>query len=127
MQDFRNLRVWQTARRLTRIVYEVTADLPQAEEFGIRSQLRRASVSVCSNIAEGCGRSGDRELRHFLTVAMGSACELECVLIVATDLSFIGGDALDRALPVLVETKKMLTSLINRLTPTARDTATSRR
>jgi four helix bundle protein len=120
MQDFRNLRVWQTARRLTRIVYEVTADVPQAEEFGIRSQLRRASVSVCSNIAEECGRSGDRELRHFLTVAMGSACELECVLIVATELSLIAGDALDRALPVLVETKKMLTSLINRLTPMAR-------
>ena len=112
MQDFRNLRVWQTARRLTRIVYEVTADFPQAEEFGIRSQLRRASVSVCSNIAEGCG--------YFLTVAMGSACESGCVLIVVTDLSFIAGDSLDRALPVLVETKKMLTSLINRLTPRAR-------
>jgi 23S rRNA-intervening sequence protein len=49
MQDFRNLRVWQTARRLTRIVYEVTADLPQAEEFGIRSQLRRARPSASSS------------------------------------------------------------------------------
>jgi four helix bundle protein len=79
MQDFRNLTVWQAARRVTQTVDELTSDFPQNEEFGIKAQMRRASVSICSNIAEGCGRSGNREFRHFLKVAMGSACELECV------------------------------------------------
>jgi four helix bundle protein len=88
---------------------------PQSEEFGIKAQMRRASVSICSNIAEGCGRSGDREFRHFLTVAMGSACELECALIIACDLSLVTRGTLERTLPVLVETKQMLTGLMNRL------------
>jgi hypothetical protein len=70
MQDFRNLSVWQRARRLTKSVYEMTADFPGGEEFGLKSQMRRATVSICSNIAEGCGRRGDREFRRFLDVAM---------------------------------------------------------
>jgi four helix bundle protein len=115
MQDFRKLTMWQAARRLTRTVYELTSDFPQSEEFGIKAQMRRASVSICSNIAEGCGRSGDREFR-FLTVAMGSACELECALIIACDLSFVTRGTLERTLPVLVETERMLTGLMNRLT-----------
>ena len=57
MQDFRNPDVWQRARRLTKTVYEMTADFHETEVFGLRSQMRRASVSVCSNIAEGCGRT----------------------------------------------------------------------
>src|SRR5260221_10895497 len=73
MQDFRNLSVWQRARRVTKSVYEMTADFPGSEEFGLKSQMRRATVSICSNIAEGCGRRGDREFRRFLDVAMGSA------------------------------------------------------
>jgi hypothetical protein len=66
MQDFRNLVVWQKARRLTKFMYQLTADFPSSEEFGLKAQMRRASVSVCSNIAEGCGRRGDREFRRFL-------------------------------------------------------------
>jgi four helix bundle protein len=63
MQDFRNLSVWQRARRLTKSVYEMTADFPGSEEFGLKSQMRRATVSIRSNIAEGCGRRGDRARR----------------------------------------------------------------
>ena len=86
MQDFHNLAVWQGARRLTRTIYELTAHLPTKEQFGLQSQMHRASISVCSNIAEGCGRRGDPEFRRFLAVALGSACELECELILSADL-----------------------------------------
>ena len=83
MQDFRNLDVWQRARNLTKTVYEMTVDFPETEVFGLRRQMRRATVSICSNIAEGCGRRGDREFRRFRDVAMGSACELECETILS--------------------------------------------
>ena len=76
MQDFKNLNVWQSARRLTKAICQLTSKFPEGEEFGLKAQMRRATVSICSNIAEGRGRRGDREFRRFLDVAMGSACEL---------------------------------------------------
>ena len=59
MQDFKNLEVWAKARRLIKAIYEMTAALPVSERFGLSSQMRRASVSICANIAEGCGHRGD--------------------------------------------------------------------
>jgi four helix bundle protein len=105
MQDFRNLSVWQRARRLTKSVYEMTADFPGSEEFGLKSQMRRATVSICSNIAEGCGRRGDREFRRFLDVAMGSACEMECETILSYDLAFITEAAQDAILDTVIQIK----------------------
>jgi four helix bundle protein len=81
MQDFRNLDVWHRARNLNKTIDEMTADFPESRAFGLRCQMRRASVSICSDIAEGCQRPGDRDLRRFLDVATGSACELECETI----------------------------------------------
>ena len=115
MQDFRNLSVWQRARRLTKSVYEMTADFPGSEEFGLKSQMRRATVSICSNIAEGCGRRGDREFRRFLDVAMGSACELECETILSYDLAFITEAAQDAILDTVIQIKRMLGGLLSRL------------
>ncbi len=115
MQDFRNLSVWQRARRLTKSVYEMTADFPGSEEFGLKSQMRRATVSICSNIAEGCGRRGDREFRRFLDVAMGSACELECETILSYDLAFITEAAQDTVLETVIQIKRMLGGLLSRL------------
>lgn len=69
MQDFRNLTVWQMARQLTKSIYRMTVDFPGSEEFGLKSQMRRASVSICTNLAEGCGRRGDREFRRFVDFA----------------------------------------------------------
>ena len=115
MQDFRNLDVWQRARTLTKTVYEMTTDFPETEVFGLRSQTRRASVSICSNIAEGCGRRGDREFRRFLDVAMGSACELECETILSFDLAFITEAVQEEILAVLIEVKRMLSGLMSRL------------
>ena len=115
MQDFKNLTVWQAARRLTRSLCQLTTDFPGSEEFGLKAQMRRASISICSNIAEGCGRRGDREFRRFLDVAMGSACELECELILASDLAFIVEAVMEEALASLIEIKRMLSGLISSL------------
>ena len=117
MQDFRNLSVWQMARRLTKSIYELTTDFPASEEFGLKAQMRRASMSICSNIAEGCGRRGDPEFRRFLGVAMGSACELESETILSSDLVLITDAAQQKILAVLVEIKRMLSGLIKSLAP----------
>ena len=117
MQDFNNLSVWQAARTLTRRVYEITSPFPEEERFGLKAQMRRASISICSNIAEGCGRGGDPEFRRFLTIAMGSACELECELILSGDLMFIKDPQQATALEIVAEVKRMLSGLIKRLMP----------
>ncbi len=118
MQDFKNLSVWQLARRLTKSVYELTVDYPQSEVFGLRGQMRRASVSICSNIAEGRGRRGDKQFRRFLDVAMGSACELECETILSFDLAFLTECVQERLLDAISEIKRMLSGLIGSLTLT---------
>jgi len=77
MRDYRNLIAWQKAHRLTLKVYRLTSDLPDSERFGLTSQLRRAAASIGANIAEGCGRSTRADLRRFLSIASGSASELQ--------------------------------------------------
>src|SRR5437588_6144439 len=116
MQDFRNLNVWQLARRLTKTIYQLTINFPESEEFGLKAQMRRATVSICSNIAEGCGRRGDKQFRRFLDVAMGSACELECETILSFDLAFITESVQERLLEAIIEIKRMLSGLIGSLT-----------
>jgi four helix bundle protein len=96
-------------------VYEMTTDFPGSEEFGPKTQMRRAAVSICSNIAEGCGRRGDREFRRFLDVAMGSACELECETILSVDLAFITQAVHEEILDTLIQIKRMLGGLLSRL------------
>ena len=89
MHDFRNLNLWVKAIELAEYIYLVTAKFPDNEKFGLVSQMRRCSVSISSNIAEGCGRKGDLELIHFLTIASGSTCELQSQTILANKLKFI--------------------------------------
>ncbi len=115
MQDFKCLKVWQEARRLTRSVYELTSEFPQAEEFGLKSQIRRSAISVCSNIAEGSGRRGDREFGRFLDVALGSICELECELILANDLELLSDRDVNAIVAALVVVRRMLSGLRRQL------------
>jgi four helix bundle protein len=115
MQDFRNLTVWQMARQLTKSIYKLTLNVPASEEFGLKSQMRRASVSICTNVAEGCGRRGDSEFRRFVDVAMGSACELECETILSFDLGFITETVHEQVLEKLIQITRMLSSLANKL------------
>ena len=96
--DFRKLDVWQQAHEVTCDVYRATRKFPKEERFGLVDQLRRAGVSVGSNIAEGCGRNNNGDFARSLSIALGSANELLYLLILSTDLDFLADPLLaDRA------------------------------
>lgn len=115
MKDFRELKVWEKAHQLTLDVYKATASFPKDEQYGLTSQIRRASASIPANIAEGCGRSGDAEFARFLQIAMGSASELEYHLLLAHDLKFLNTTDYERLSADTIEVKKMLSSLIQKI------------
>jgi len=89
MQNFRNLKVWAKAHKVTLAAYKATETFPKTEQYGLTAQIRRSAASVCANIAEGCGRGGRIEFARFLQIAFGSASELEYHLILAGDLRFL--------------------------------------
>jgi four helix bundle protein len=115
MQDFRNLQVWQKSHKLTLGVYAESATLPRGLGWSLQSQMVRAATSIPANIAEGCGRAGDRDFRRFLRHSLGSACELEYHLLLARDLGFLAERTYDSLNPQVAEVKRMLTGLIRRL------------
>ena len=115
MKDFRNLEVWAKAHQTVLAVYKGTLAFPKEEMFGLTSQIRRASVSIPSNIAEGCGRGSDNELARFSQIAMGSSSELEYQLLLAKDLKYLNDNTYDDLAGKIVEVKKMLASLIKKL------------
>jgi four helix bundle protein len=100
MSDYRRLEVWKAAHQLTLQLYRATTSFPHHEQFGLTSQLRRAAVSVGANIAEGSSR-GDKEFARFLTIALGSANEVEYLLLVASDLGYIEGAELMSAAAIV--------------------------
>jgi four helix bundle protein len=115
MRDFRKLKVWQNAHRCALEIYRHTQGFPVDERFGLTVQLRRAAVSVASNIAEGCGRDGERDFARFLSIAAGSASEVEYQLLLARDLGYLP-DELHRQLDAQNnQIKRMLNSLIRKL------------
>jgi four helix bundle protein len=89
VHNFRKLDVWQKSRELSLVVYRVTEGFPASERFGLVSQMRRAAVSVMSNIAEGSGRRTSKDMRHFLAIARGSATELESQSTLGLDLGYL--------------------------------------
>jgi four helix bundle protein len=91
MKDFRQLKVWEEAHQLVLAIYAATAGFPSEERFGLTFQIRRASASIPTNIAEGCGRVGDGEFQRFLQIAMGSVSEVDYQLLLARDLGFVNG------------------------------------
>jgi four helix bundle protein len=114
-QDFHDLTVWQRAIDLTVCIYKLTQRFPKEEMNGLVSQLRRASVSVASNIAEGRGRLNPAEFRQFLGIALGSTFEVQTQLIVARRLDFGNEKTIDEAAALGNEVSKMLTSFIQKL------------
>ena len=114
MGDYKKLRVWEAADRLVVAVYKETQGFPVAEHFGLRSQLRRAAVSVPSNIAEGCGRNTLPQLRQYTRFALGSANEVEYQLGLAGRLGFLEVAIADRLVAETGEVKKMLAGLLHR-------------
>jgi four helix bundle protein len=114
-QDYRDLVVWKKAIDLTACVYRLTRTFPKEETYGLVSQLRRASVSVASNIAEGRGRLNNAEFRQFLGVAQGSIYELQTQLFVAKRLEIADSEAILEAHDLSDDVSKMLGSFIKTL------------
>lgn len=117
MQDFRKLEVWHRSHQFALEAYRISRQLPVEEHFGLSSQIRRAASSIPANIAEGCGRRGRTELRQFLHMSMGSASELEYLLLLTRDLHMIDVSNHHRAEAELIEIKRMLAGLLQRLGP----------
>jgi len=115
MKDFRELKVWHKAHQLALQVYQHSAQLPPDERFGLTAHLRKSATSIPSNIAEGCGRQGDRELARFLNIAAGSATELEYQLLLARDLGYLPADAHAELDAVVGEVKRMLYRFVQTL------------
>ena len=117
MEDFKDLRVWGKAYELTLSVYKKTYGFPKEEMYGLTSQLRRATSSIGANIAEGCGRRSDPEMRRFLQIARGSANEVEYHLLLARDLRFLPVEDFKELENRVLEIQRMLASLVQRLSP----------
>ena len=115
MKNYRELRVWEKGHELSLAVYKATAGFPNEERYGLTSQIRRASVSVPANIAEGCGRGSDAELARFSQIAAGSASELEYHLLLANQLDLLHSREHERLTKQVTEVKRMLTSFIKKL------------
>jgi four helix bundle protein len=114
-QDFHDLTVWQRAIDLTVCIYTLTQRFPRQETYGLVSQLRRASVSVASNIAEGRGRLNRAEFRQFLGVALGSTFEVQTQLVVAGRLAMAPEKVIGEAAALANQVSKMLTAFIQKL------------
>ena len=115
MQDFRNLKVWEKAHGLTLAIYRCMNDFPQHENFGLRSHLRRSAMTISSKIAEGCGKPGDGEFFRNLQVAFAAASELEYVLLLARDLTYLPSGVHAELETAVVEVKRMLSGLFHKV------------
>ena len=115
MEDFKDLIVWGKAHELALSIYQRTRTFPKDEMYGLTSQIRRASASIGANIAEGCGRRSDPEMRRFIQIARGSASELECHLLLARDLQFLPREEFVVLEAKVFEIQRMLASLVQRL------------
>lgn len=92
MRDFKKYDVWQLSHSFILEVYKITSDFPKEELYGLTSQIRRATLSIPTNISEGCGRNSDKEFNQFLNIALGSANETEYLLILSKDLNYISNE-----------------------------------
>ncbi|MBI4654993.1 MAG: four helix bundle protein [Nitrospirae bacterium] len=115
MKDFRELKVWERGHKLTLKIYKITSGFPREEMYGLTSQIRRACASIPTNISEGCGRSRDTELARFIEIAIGSASELEYLLLLCCDLELINKQDFKLLMAEIVEVKKMLISFFKKL------------
>lgn len=110
--SYQNFKVWQKAIELVEMVYRLTKDFPKEEIYGITNQIRRAAVSIPSNIAEGSQRGSDKDFDYFLRIARGSSAELETQLLIVDRLKYIKNHKLFSAiLNLLIEIRKMTSGL----------------
>jgi four helix bundle protein len=115
VKNFRDLQVWNKAHQLTLKSYMATQIFPKQELYGLTSQIRRCASSIAANIAEGCGKRGNAEFGRFLSIATGSASELEYHFLLAHDLHLLSDDDFNELHRDTVEVKRMLASLIQKV------------
>lgn len=115
MKDYRELEVWKQSHALTLEVYQATKTFPKDELFGLTSQMRRAASSIPANIAEGCGRDGDAELKRFLNISLGSACELDYFILLSAELGYLPPEAAKAMASRCLSLRRQLGSFIKKL------------
>ncbi len=108
VRNFKNLRIWHRSRAFVKTIYQLTKSVPKEERFGLTSQIKRAAISVPSNIAEGCGKGTEKDLNRFLDNAVGSACEIETQLYLAYDLEFIDQKVMESTTDEIQQIRKMI-------------------
>ena len=115
VRSYKDLIVWQKSMDLVELVYQATKGFPREELYGLTNQIRRASVSIPSNIAEGQARNSTAEFRNFLSIARGSLAEVETQLLIAERLNYLDSEKLREILAVQIEVNKMTNALMNKL------------
>jgi len=115
VNSYKDLLVWQRSMELVETVYRMTAKFPPSEQWGLTSQMRRAAVSVPSNIAEGYGRQATGEYRHHLSMSRGSLLELETQVLLCRRLQYFDGADTDSVLVEIEQISKMLGALISKI------------
>ena len=107
MHKEEDLKIWQKSMELTKAVYLITAELPSDEKFGLVTQLKLSAVSIPLNIAEGAGRNSQKEFKHFLSIASGSAHELHTQLLLVVELNLIDKNKVQSVIELCIEIQKM--------------------
>ena len=115
MKNYRDLTVWKSGHLLTLEIYRQTKSFPKDELFGLTSQMRRAASSIPANIAEGCGREGDAELKRYLNIALGSACELDYFILLAGELGYLPPAVHSAAADEVLRLRRQLGAFIQKL------------
>jgi four helix bundle protein len=113
--DYKKLLVWNSAVELAVTIYSISSDFPKKEVYGLISQMQRSSVSISSNIAEGAGRNSNKSFAQFLSIAYGSACELETQVIIASRLNYISNEKAEEIMSSIQSIQKMIYNLINKM------------
>ncbi len=108
MRDFKKLDIWKRSHQLTLVIYRITKQFPKDELFGLTSQMRRSSSSIPTNIAEGCGRGTNPQLKHFLEISIGSSSELEYQLILSKALEYISEEVFNQYAEETVQVRRMI-------------------
>ena len=115
MHNFEKLNFWKKSIELAKKVYLATTEISSDEKYGLISQIKRASVSIPSNIAEGFGRNSNKEFSHFLAISLGSAFELQTQLILMKELNMLNYEKVDELINDVVEIQKMIYRFKNNL------------
>jgi len=105
--NFKKLEIWKRSRKLVKQIYLLTKNFPKEETYGLSSQLRRATVSIPSNIAEGVSRSTNRQVAHFLDISIASSCEVETQLYLSFDLAYISESELNPIVDEISQIRRM--------------------